>query len=181
MARRKLIASGGRSKQPYSRCSGTPDVPHEAPLAGMPQVGEVPRKHPSRKTRPVTRPVKGRLPDQEFVATIGSGHLPVGPLQTVTVGPARVDIPSGRLAQLGGWADVGNLHVGEAYRRQGVASWLVGQAADWLRLARVERLLDYAQAEHEGCLALLRKLGFRELTRTARGWVNRSGPTQPVT
>jgi hypothetical protein len=60
----------------------------------MPRVGEVPRKHASRKTRPVTRPVKGRLPDQEFVATIGSGHLPVGPLQTVTVGPARVDIPN---------------------------------------------------------------------------------------
>jgi GNAT superfamily N-acetyltransferase len=78
----------------------------------------------------------------------------------------------GRLAQLGGWADVGNLHVGEAYRRQGVASWLVGQAADWLRLARVERLLDYAEPEQEGCLALLRRLGFRELTRTARGWVN---------
>jgi GNAT superfamily N-acetyltransferase len=83
----------------------------------------------------------------------------------------------GRLAQLGGWADVGNLHVSGPYRRQGVATWLVGQAADWLRLARVERLLDYAWAEQEGCLALLRRLGFRELTRTARGWVNRSGPT----
>jgi GNAT superfamily N-acetyltransferase len=76
----------------------------------------------------------------------------------------------GRLAQLGGWADVGNLHVGEAYRRRGVATWLVGQAADWLRLARVERLLDYAWPEQEDCLALLRRLGFRELTRTARGW-----------
>jgi GNAT superfamily N-acetyltransferase len=83
----------------------------------------------------------------------------------------------GRLAQLGGWADVGNLHVSEAYRRRGVASWLVGQAADWLRLARVERLLDYAGAEQDDCLALLGRLGFRELTRTARGWVSRSGPT----
>jgi GNAT superfamily N-acetyltransferase len=83
----------------------------------------------------------------------------------------------GRLAQLGGWADVGNLQVSEPYRRRGVATWLVGQAADWLRLARVERLLDYARAEQEDCLALLGRLGFRELTRTARGWVNRSGPT----
>jgi GNAT superfamily N-acetyltransferase len=83
----------------------------------------------------------------------------------------------GRLAQLGGWADVGNLYVDEAYRRQGVASWLVGQAADWLRLARVERLLDYAEAEREDCLALPGKLGFRKVTCTARGWVNRSGPT----
>jgi GNAT superfamily N-acetyltransferase len=38
-----------------------------------------------------------------------------------------------RLAHLGGWADVGSLHVVEAYRRRGVATWLVGQAADWLR------------------------------------------------
>jgi hypothetical protein len=43
--------------------------------------------------------------------------------------------------------------VGEAYRGRGVATWLVGQAADWLRLARVERLLDYAGAEDERCLA----------------------------
>jgi GNAT superfamily N-acetyltransferase len=87
----------------------------------------------------------------------------------------------GRLAQLGGWADVGNLHVSEPHRRRGVATWLVGQGAAWLRLARVERLLDYAWAEQEDCLALLGRLGFRELTRTARGWVNRSGPTtEPV-
>jgi ribosomal protein S18 acetylase RimI-like enzyme len=84
----------------------------------------------------------------------------------------------GRLAALGGWADIGNLHIKEAYRRRGIATWLVGQAADWLRLARVERVLDYARAEDEDCLALLRGLGFRELTRTARGWVNRSGSTQ---
>jgi ribosomal protein S18 acetylase RimI-like enzyme len=82
----------------------------------------------------------------------------------------------GRLAHLGGWADVGNLHVAEAYRRQGVATWLVGQAADWLRLARVDRLLDYAWPEEEAMLALLGRLGFRELTRTARGWHHRSQP-----
>jgi GNAT superfamily N-acetyltransferase len=83
----------------------------------------------------------------------------------------------GRLAHLGGWADVGNLHVEEAYRRRGVATWLVGQAADWLRLARVDRLLGYAWPEEEAMLALLARLGFRELTRTARGWVHRPGPS----
>jgi GNAT superfamily N-acetyltransferase len=49
-----------------------------------------------------------------------------------------------RRARHGGWADVGNLRVAEPYRRQGVATWLLGQAADWLRLAQVDRLLDYA-------------------------------------
>jgi GNAT superfamily N-acetyltransferase len=83
----------------------------------------------------------------------------------------------GRLVQLSGWADVGNLHVSEQYRRRGVGTWLIGQAAGWLRLARVERLLEYACAEHEDSIMFLRRLGFRELTRTARGWVNRSGPT----
>jgi GNAT superfamily N-acetyltransferase len=83
----------------------------------------------------------------------------------------------GRLAHLQGWADVGNLRVDEAYRRRGVATWLFGQAADWLRLARVERLLDYAWPKEEARLALLRGLGFRELTRTARGWHHRSGAT----
>jgi ribosomal protein S18 acetylase RimI-like enzyme len=81
----------------------------------------------------------------------------------------------GRLAHLGGWADVGNLHVDEAYRRRGIATWLVGEAADWLRLARVERLVDYAWPEEEAMLALLGGLGFRELTRTARGWHHRPG------
>jgi ribosomal protein S18 acetylase RimI-like enzyme len=81
----------------------------------------------------------------------------------------------GRLAHLGGWADVGNLQVDEAYRRRGIATWLVGEAADWLRLARVERLVDYAWPEEEAMLALLGGLGFRELTRTARGWHHRPG------
>jgi GNAT superfamily N-acetyltransferase len=96
------------------------------------------------------------------------------------VGHIEVDTDlaqAGRLAHLHGWADVGNLHVDEAYRRRGVATWLVGQAADWLRLARVERLLDYAWPEEEASLALLRRLGFRELTRTARGWHHRPAPT----
>ena len=82
----------------------------------------------------------------------------------------------GRLAHLGGWADVGNLHVVEAYRRRGIATWLVGQAADWLRLARAERLLEYAWPEEQDLLGLLGRLGFRELTRTARGWRHRSAP-----
>ena len=82
----------------------------------------------------------------------------------------------GRLAHFGGWADVGNLHVDEACLRRGVAIWLVGQAADWLRLARVEQLLEYAWPEEEALRSLLARLGFRELTRTARCWHHRVRP-----
>jgi len=77
-----------------------------------------------------------------------------------------------RLRQ-GGWADVGNLHVAPGCRRQGVGRWLLGQAADWLDLAGVSRLLDYAPLDGQDGAAyrsFLAAAGFTELTRTARGW-----------
>jgi hypothetical protein len=64
---------------------------------------------------------------------------------------------------------------------RGVGTWLIGQAADWLRLARVDRLLAYAWPAEQDLLALLGRVGFRELTRTAKGWHHRSsvGSTSP--
>jgi GNAT superfamily N-acetyltransferase len=85
-----------------------------------------------------------------------------------------------RLPRHAGWADVGNLHVIEPYQRRGVATWLLGHAADWLRLAEVDRLLDYAWLEpdqdgtgqdYAGYRAFLAAAGFTMLTRTRRGWV----------
>jgi GNAT superfamily N-acetyltransferase len=83
-----------------------------------------------------------------------------------------------RLSRKGGWADVGNLHVTESYRRRGVGTWLVSQAADWLRAADVDRLLGYAWLEgtdpggldYADDRAFLPAVGFQELTRTRRGW-----------
>ena len=83
-----------------------------------------------------------------------------------------------RLPRTTGWADVGSLRVAEPYRRQGVGSWLFGQAADWLRLAHVDRLLDYAYLEgrdatgqdYDADRAFLQASPFTELTRTMRGW-----------
>jgi GNAT superfamily N-acetyltransferase len=80
---------------------------------------------------------------------------------------------AGRLPRHGGWADIGNLHVAESYRRQGVGAWLVGQAAEWLHLARLDRVLDYAWSEQQDYRAFLHRVGFRELTRTERGWRRR--------
>jgi GNAT superfamily N-acetyltransferase len=87
-----------------------------------------------------------------------------------------------RTPRRGGWADVGNLHVAEEYRRRGVATWLLGQLGGWLELARVDRLLDYAYLEgadptgqtYDAYRALLAASGFRELARTRRGWVRRA-------
>lgn len=78
-----------------------------------------------------------------------------------------------RLPRHGGWADIGNLRVTEQYRGRGVATWLLGQAAEWLDLGQVARLLAYASLEDSGDASLrafLAAAGFRELTRTQRGW-----------
>lgn len=86
-----------------------------------------------------------------------------------TVGFIEVDTILGdaaRLSRWGDWADVGNLWVEPEHRRQGVGTWLMGQAAAWLRLGGVTRLLDYA-ADGEDT-TFLRTVGFTELTRTER-------------
>ena len=64
----------------------------------------------------------------------------------------------------GHWADVGNLEV--PADRPDVPGWLHTEAARWLRLGGVRRLLAYAadEPEAEG----LERLGFRVLTRTER-------------
>ncbi|MGH3186335.1 MAG: GNAT family N-acetyltransferase [Streptosporangiaceae bacterium] len=101
-------------------------------------------------------------------------------LDSEAIGYIEVDIfdEGERLSRHGGWADVGNLHVTESYRRRGVGSWLLARAADWLRAADVDRLLDYALLEgtdpggldYADQRAFLPAAGFTELTRTRRGW-----------
>jgi GNAT superfamily N-acetyltransferase len=94
-----------------------------------------------------------------------------------------------RLSRRGGWADVGNLHVAEQHRRRGVGTWLLGQAADWLRLAQVERILTYAWLEghdptgqyYTDYRAFVAASGFIELTRTQRGWTRTRAAMTPGT
>jgi GNAT superfamily N-acetyltransferase len=91
-----------------------------------------------------------------------------------TVGYVEIEVfdDGERLSRRGGWADIGNLRVAEPYRRRGVATWLLSQAAGWLQLAQVSRLLDYAPLDESaaGYRAFLAAAGFRELTITRRGW-----------
>jgi GNAT superfamily N-acetyltransferase len=101
------------------------------------------------------------------------GEEVIGYIETETLQGAE------RLSRHGGWADIGNLHVTEEHRRRGVATWLLGQAADRLRLAQTERLLTYAWLEgqdptgqgYTSYRAFLAASGFTELTRSKRGWI----------
>jgi GNAT superfamily N-acetyltransferase len=81
----------------------------------------------------------------------------------------------GTLSRVAGWGDVWELHVDEALRRRGIGTWLVGHGADWLRLGRVERVLDYViLGEDDAHLAFVTALGWRELTRAQRAWERRA-------
>ncbi|MDN3025775.1 N-acetyltransferase [Streptomyces sp. S.PB5] len=74
-----------------------------------------------------------------------------------------------RHTRAAGLADIGNLHAGsEDLRRR-----LLAQAAEWLRLSGVDRVVAYEQAGDTKAIALLTSTGFHELTRTDRGWEHR--------
>ncbi len=81
----------------------------------------------------------------------------------------------GTKSRLAGWADGWELWVRRDLRRRGVATWLLGHAADRLRSGGARRVLDYAIAAPEadvepGVLPFLLARGYRELSRTRRGW-----------
>jgi GNAT superfamily N-acetyltransferase len=81
--------------------------------------------------------------------------------------------PAERHPRHEGLADIGNLHVAEQYRQQGVGSWLLRYAALWLRLGHVTRLLHYAspeETEEIEEIAFVERNRFQEVTRTRRGW-----------
>ncbi|MFI6854360.1 N-acetyltransferase [Streptomyces sp. NPDC050416] len=80
-----------------------------------------------------------------------------------------------RHARAAGLADIGNLHIDPAQHGTGLEHWLLAQAADWLRLCGVDRLVAYESAADSTMLGHLTGAGFRELTRTDRGWEHRPG------
>jgi GNAT superfamily N-acetyltransferase len=120
--------------------------------------------------RPGETPVAGLELRREFgingtrFTALHDGH-PIGLIEVesdLTRGGTR--------ARFAGWADIGNLEVDEPFQRRGVGRWLLGEAASWLEIGRVDRLIAYGWPEEEAKLAFLRGCAFNELTRTRRGW-----------
>ncbi|GAB2729638.1 GNAT family N-acetyltransferase [Streptomyces bullii] len=80
-----------------------------------------------------------------------------------------------RHVRAAGLADIGNLHVDPAEHGTGLERRLLARAADWLRLCDVDRLVAYETETDRTMLDHLTGAGFRELTRTDRGWEHRPG------
>jgi GNAT superfamily N-acetyltransferase len=164
---------------------GVPDQwPHVSALyerAGFTHAGHTEIIYFAR-TEDLPRPAEAPIAGLSVRRTVGmNGTRLSAILGEDVIGYIEVEVfdAGERLSRNGGWADVGNLRVTESYRRRGVETWLLSQAADWLRAADVDRLLDYAWLEgtDPGGLddadyrAFLPAAGFQELTRTRRGWI----------
>ena len=134
---------------------GRIEIVHLANVAGLPTNGD--------------SPIQGLIV-QRSVGASGTRFSAV--VRDDVVGFIEVESREepGRTPLHAGLADIGNLCVMEGWRRRGLGRWLIAQAADWLRLGRFDRLLDYAWPEEEDRRAFLRAVGFREITRTRRGW-----------
>ncbi|HEY3612775.1 MAG TPA: GNAT family N-acetyltransferase [Gaiellales bacterium] len=77
----------------------------------------------------------------------------------------------GTRSRLAGWGEIDTLRIEEPHRRRGLATWLLGHAAEWLRLGHGDRLIAYCLPEQDDVLGFAAVAGFRELARTERGWL----------
>jgi GNAT superfamily N-acetyltransferase len=119
---------------------------------------------------PAAEPVAGmRL--ERSVGRNGTRFTAVG--AAGPVGMIEVETNAGGVvfAQPSSWADIGNLCVHDSHRRHGIASWLLAEAAGWLRRSGATQLLAYAWPEQTDQLGFYAACGFEELVRTERGWL----------
>ena len=79
---------------------------------------------------------------------------------------------NGTMLRCDGWADVGDLTIAPEHRRNGIATWLLQQAAEWLRLGGTRNLIAYLDEDELDSVPAhwYRAAGFTELNRTRRGW-----------
>ncbi|GAA2248072.1 hypothetical protein GCM10010232_39220 [Streptomyces amakusaensis] len=78
-----------------------------------------------------------------------------------------------RHARSGGLADIADLELPEDPHPE-LLGRLLAEARQWLTLSGCDRILAYATEDEAEEIAGLTRHGFRELTRTARGWEHRA-------
>ena len=156
---RELFVRGG------FRLEGRTEVVLAADVAALPAASAPPVEHVT-----VRREMGGPAVATTRFSAVLDGELLgfVDLITDLTVG--------GTLSRLAGWGEIDSLWVDQAYRRRGIASWLIGHAADWLRLGRADRLIAYCLPEQTDVLELAEHVGLRELIRTERGWVRNDAP-----
>ena len=73
----------------------------------------------------------------------------------------------GQLPALAGWAELSELETSEAMRNQGVGSWVVQHAVEWLQLARCERIVLSVARDDEkaGAGRFYKRFGWMPLVR----------------
>lgn len=139
----------------FATAPGAVEIVQLADLATLPLPGEAP------------------LPGLRLHRRVGSNGTRLSArLGGTDVGFIEVEVleTAVRYSRHDGLADIGNLHVDPAHRRRGIGTWLLLNAAQWLRLGCTGRLLHYAAPGETALLAFAARHGFTELTRTHRGW-----------
>jgi GNAT superfamily N-acetyltransferase len=74
-----------------------------------------------------------------------------------------------------GWADECNHWVRDDLRGRGIGTWLVANAAAWLRLGGTTRLMAYViDSDHtQAWIRYYSRYGLTPINRTSRGWQKR--------
>ena len=78
----------------------------------------------------------------------------------------------GQLPALVGWAELSELATSEAMRNQGVGSWVVRHAVEWLRMAKCDRIVLSVARDDEkaGAGRFYQRFGWMPLVRQKKYW-----------
>ena len=77
----------------------------------------------------------------------------------------------GTLSRLAGWGELDTLWVEEAHRRRGIGTWLIGHAADWLRLGHDDRFIAYCLPEQTDELEFMARARLPRARAHRAHWV----------
>ncbi len=82
----------------------------------------------------------------------------------------------GQLPALAGWAELAEMETSESMRNQGVGSWMVRHAVEWLRLAKCDRIVMSVARENEkvGAGRFYKRFGWVPFVRQ-RHWRRQEG------